>query len=128
MKKCKTYSLLQCFWAYYKCDICFSYKSIFIHIDCHHLLYLTVRICRAIFMTIFSLTAIKTFIFYEMSFSFIWSDRDILCANNVDIHEIVCRNKQIQKCENDRLKILLNIWLLISWSLIETKIFINLLI
>ena len=128
IKKWRMCSLIWCFQTHHKNDICFFCENIFVCIDCYYLLYLTVRICRAILMTMFFLIIIKTFIFCETSFSFIWFSRSILCASSIDIHEIVCKDKQIQKYRNNKLKVLLSIWLLISWSLIETEIFINLLI
>ena len=127
MKKWRTCSLVWCFWIYHKNNIYFFHESIFVHIDCYYLSYFIVRIYRAIFITMFFLITTETFIFYEMSFLFIWSNRNVLCVNDVDIHEIVCKDEQIQKCKSNKLRVSLSIWLLISWNLIEIKIFINLL-
>ena len=103
----------------------FFMRAFFICVDCYHLLYLTIRIHKTILIMIFFLITIKTFIFCETSFLFIWFSRSILCMNSINIHEIVCKNRQIQKCENNRLRISLSIWLSILLSLIETEIFIN---
>ena len=127
MKKWKMCFLVWCLQTHHKNDIHFFHESIFVCVDCYYLSYLTVRICKAILMIMFFLIAIKTFIFCETSFLFIWFDRNVLCANDIDIHEIMCRDRQIQKCESDKLRISLSIWLLILWNLIEIKIFINLL-
>ena len=95
--------------TYYRNDIYFFYESIFVCVDHCCLSYFIVEICRAISVTMFFLTAIKTFILCETSFSFIWFDRNVLCASSIDIYEIMYKNKQIQKCENNRLKISLNV-------------------
>ena len=125
MKKWRTHSLIWYFQTHHRNSIHLFCESIFICVNHYHLSYLTVKICKTILMTMFFLITIKTFIFCEISFSFIWFDRDVLCTDDVDIHEIMCKNRQIQKCESSRSKISLSIWLLISWSLIETEIFIN---
>ena len=127
MEKWRMCFLIWCLQTYYRNSIYFLHESIFICVNYHHLLYLIIRICRAVFMMMFFLITIKIFIFCEMSFLFIWFSRSILCVNNINIHEIIIRNRQIWRCENNRLKVLLSIWLLILWNLIKTEIFINLL-
>ena len=128
MKKCKICSFFWCFWACYKCSICFSCWNIFVQIDYYYLLYFIIRICRTVFIIIFFLITVKIFIFCEIIFSFIQSDRNVLYLCNINIHEIMYKDRWVQEYWDDKLKNSLSVWLFVLWNLIEMKIFINLLI
>ena len=68
MKKWRMYFLVWCFQTHYKNNIHFFCESIFVCIDCHCLLYLTVRICRAILMTMFFWLQLKHSFFVRWVF------------------------------------------------------------
>ena len=67
-KKWRACFLVWCFQTHHRNNIHFFCESIFVCIDCHCLLYLTVRICRAILMTMFFWLQLKHSFFVRWVF------------------------------------------------------------